>query len=367
MRIVFLQSYPIYHDLLSTSRWLSLENRDKWMPGILSNEGFKTELWATADQNLKTTYHHDQLGSYPIRLFEVTRRHRNTKFDYSEHLVDYALTNPPDLIFIKGVDGGSGTQLLENFILSKHIPFIFIVGGKFYNRYVPKADAIGYETSYQRNQLMKPGPWSVHKKIPAEKLFHIPKSVDTRHFRPNPEIAKEVDVISLGRLISKYKNYDELGKLSTELKTVLIGDGPERDHLQRKFPHLIMPGYLAHEDLPDYLNKARLFFHSGMRDFYPRVLSEAMACGLPCVAFEEIITPDVLPLSCGLRVSTHNYVNPIKNLLQHPKKLHNYSRNARQYVVENQGISSSRNVMLAMLEMLHSKRIIDLPEAINIT
>lgn len=54
MKVIFLQTYPVYHDGLSTEQWLKLENRDKWMPALASTLGFESELWAV---DLVTSIH----------------------------------------------------------------------------------------------------------------------------------------------------------------------------------------------------------------------------------------------------------------------------------------------------------------------
>ena len=62
MRVAFVQTYPVYHDLLTQERWLALENRDRWMPGVLAAMGHDVELWAGAHEAEETTSRLDGFG-----------------------------------------------------------------------------------------------------------------------------------------------------------------------------------------------------------------------------------------------------------------------------------------------------------------
>lgn len=360
MKIAFVQTYPIYHDLnLTTSQWLEIENRDKWMPAILNDEGHEVELWGVSDRTSEHDYNRESFSKYSIRLFKPSKYHSKTKKDYSDELVDHAKQYAADLLFLKGVDGGAGLRLLEEYALPRKKPFVFIIGGKYYNRYVPKASAILYETVEQKERLMHPGMYFLRQKIPQEKLFMLPKSVDTDLFKPSPEIPVEFDLISAGRLIPKQKNYSALGELSEVLNVALVGDGPLRHSLSKSYPKLHILGPCPHSKMPQQLNKARAFMHSGTREFFPRVIPEAMATGLPCIAFREVISEEVIPDDCGLLVAKDAYVDPVCKLLAdgdaREEKLATWSKHARSYILSNFGIDSSRAPMQRVLDYLKSQ------------
>lgn len=356
MKIAFVQTYPVYHDLNSTTRsWLKLENRDKWMPALLQNEGFDVEIWGVADQTSGHSYYRDGLGTVPIKLFKASKSHKKTKLDFSLELVEYAKEFDADLFVLKGVDGGAGIKLLDEYIIPEQKPFIFVIGGKYYNKYVPKAASILYETDYQKEKLIHPGWKLTRKSIDEDKLIHLPKSMDTDLFKPMPDVEKIYDVISAGRLITYYKNYEALGALNEHLNVGLIGDGPLKEELAFKYPKLDLIGPVPHNQMPEYLNKGKLFFHTGMRDFFPRVIPEAMATGLPAIGFKKIISQEVIPENCGLRLNENDFITPIINLLKHREKLTSYSENARTYIVEKFGIYSSLDPMIDILQRLNVK------------
>lgn len=141
MRCAFVQTYPVYHDGWSTRQWLELENRDRWMPGIAASMGHQVELWAIADERLEEISEMKDFPSYPIQLFAPDQRSGKTKFHTSRSLLAYARSFAPDIVFLKGVDGGTGIQLLRQYLLPEKIPFVFIIGGEYYNRYVAEASA----------------------------------------------------------------------------------------------------------------------------------------------------------------------------------------------------------------------------------
>lgn len=357
MKIAFVQTYPVYHDLMSVDQWLKLDNRDKWMPGILAGDSqHLVEMWGTAQMRRSAHYEHQDFSSFPIELFPVSKQYRNSKFDYSDAMVSHARSFQPDLVFLKGVDGGTGIHLLNRYLLKEDIPFIFVVGGKFYNRYVPKASGVLYETEFQKNRLMNPGWKFWRKPIPESKLIQLPKSINTHRFAPVQGVEKEFDIVSVGRLISNYKNYDPLGELSKRYKVAIIGDGPMKTELAAKYPKLHLPGFIPNHEIPEFLNKGRLFFHAGLNDFFPRVIPEAMACGIPCIGFAEAIAEEVIPDRCGLRISTSDYQRDIDELLSDRDKLHTFSVNARQYAVDQFGLYSSREPMYTMLDRIQSRR-----------
>ncbi len=353
MRIVYVQTYPVYHDQPSTEAWLRLENRDRWMPALTAGLGHDVELWGVDRAPGAYPSAHDGIGApYTVRLFAQSHTSARTKFDYSDALVQYAREHPADLYVLKGTDGGVGERLIKKHLLPQRRPFAFIIGGTYYTAQVPKAAAVLYETEFQRDQLSRPGKRFWRQPVDQERLIRLPKSVDTDRFRPMPEVEKTWDVVSVGRLLSHYKNYDALGALSERFSVAVIGGGPAEEALRRKYPKIHWIGQKPNADLPKWLNRGRIFMHAGLRDYFPRVLGEAAACGLPCVAFGRAIAPDVLPSARGLRLGSSEVPGEIGALLQDTARLNAMAVSARAYAEREGGRASSLPAINAMLERI---------------
>lgn len=351
MKIVYVQSYPIYHDGHSSEAWLALENRDKWMPALTSFLGHKTELWCAGREPFTHTYHWDYQTSFTIRVFKSDPKFGNSKRDQCNSMINYAKSTEADLFLLKGVDGAVGLQLLKKYIIPKSIPFIFIVGGEYLSPYNNKALAILCETEYQLKQLKAEQPW--HKTLFGNKsnssTYLLPKSVDTNLFSPDPTQSKKWDVIAMGRLISYYKDYSALESLSHTCRVAMIGDGPEAESLKKKMPQITWIGYVPNHNIPDYLVQAKCFFHTSLNDFFPRVIPEAAACGLPVVAFQDAIKPDVLPSDIGLRISKDTINQQILSLLKDEDRLRMLGENARHHALNRWNKQSTLPILEQLL------------------
>lgn len=351
MRVVYIQSYPIYHDGHTLEGWLELENRDKWMPALTASLGHDTELWCAGSKSFTHIYRWNEQTSFTIRGFKSDPKFGNSKRDQSHRMLNYAKSSDVDLFLIKGVDGALGIQLLKKHILPQKIPFIFIVGGEYQSRYTHKALSVLCETEFQLKQLKAEQPWYKNFIGSASNTntFLLPKSVDTGLFRPKPDQNKKWDVISMGRLISYYKDYSALESLSHTCRVAMIGDGPEADSLRKKMPQITWIGYVPNHNIPEYLAQARSFFHTSLNDYFPRVIPEAAACGLPVIAFQEAIKSDVLPPHIGLRISKRDMNKQINNLLQDSDRLRTMGINARSYAIERWNKCSTLPILKELL------------------
>ncbi|NGP76785.1 glycosyltransferase family 1 protein [Balneolaceae bacterium YR4-1] len=354
MRSVFIQTYPIYHDLLDTEQWLGRINRDRWMPGILADMGSEVELWGGDYEGSvhKSDIDEEGMGSYKIRLFETVSDQSQTKKHYSDALVEYAKSYDADLHLLKGVDGGVGIRLLNQYLLPEDKPFVFIIGGKFYTGNVPKADLVFYETEEQKEKLNNPGWRFWRRAVEEERLLRLPKSVDTDLFSPAPDLNKKWDIVCVGRLINRYKTYDELEELSEHFKVCMVGGGPAKEEFEKKFPKIDFVGQVPNDEVPNYLNQAHAFIHPGENDYFPRVISEAAACGCILLAFADSIATDVLPTDCGLRLDRDSYVQEIKELFDDKVLMKQMGNNARNYAVECLHKFSTKKPMEKMLQKL---------------
>ena len=330
MRIAFVQTYPIYHDLLTTAQWVTLQNRDKWMPAMIAGLGHEVELWAV--DRTPGVHHLDvnPVGPLVVRLFASSRTGKRTKFHDSEALVDHCKTYAPDLCVLKGVDGGAGVRLIRRHLAPERIPFAFIVGGKFYTRYVPHATAVLFETERQRDALASPR-FLWRRPVAADRLIRLPKIVNTEHFRPYADRRQTWDILSVGRLVKGVKSYDALGAFPRTVSIAVAGGGPAMAALRSRYPHISWLGPVPHQEMPEVMSRARILFHTSVREYAPRVLAEAAACGLAAAGFEEAIDPDVLPPECGIRVSRRNFVSQIGQLLSEPQRLSGLSASSRSY------------------------------------
>lgn len=352
MKIVYIQTYPAYHDFGDSEQWLLLDNRDKWMPGITKELGHETELWCIANNPKVKHYSWKEDISYPIRFFRPDSMSGKTKFHKSSQMIAFAKQQNVDLYVLKGMDGGAGTSLLNEVILRKRIPFAFVIGGKWESSLSHKAHAVLYETAHQKD-LLKQKTWKFWSKpCTEEQLIHLPKSTNTDVFKPKSSIEKKYDIISMGRLIPYYKNYDALTSLAGHLRIGFIGGGPELERFRNKFPDIDWIGPVPNKEVPDYLNQSKLFFYTGLRDHFPRVIVESASCGVPVVAFADIFKLDVIPESVGVLVGKDTFKEEIISLIQNTTRIDELSQSCRMYAIENWNKESSRATIQKMLEGL---------------
>ena len=352
MTIIYIQSYPIYHDLLSADGWLALENRDKWMPAITAELGHKVELWGVSDHDRVVEYLWKEGVSVTIRLFKADHTPSKTKFHRSSGMLAYAKSNPADYYIIKGIDGGAGVHIIEQHLKPKRIPFAFVIGGKCTSPLLHLAHAVFYESDVQIPEITAPYWTLTGRKRTKAHLIKLPKSVDTERFRPMPEIEKKHDLISAGRLISYYKNYDDMFALSSELRVAFIGGGPLLDENKQKWPQVTWYGSVPNTDMSAYLNTSKAFFYPSKRDYFPRAIVEAAACGLPIICFSNHVGADVVPDSIGLRLNIDSYHDIIKNLFSDSERLTILGNKAHEHALANYSRESSRGAVEALLNLL---------------
>lgn len=99
-------------------------------------------------------------------------------------------------------------------------------------------------------------------------------------------------MISVGRMAPE-KNleqvlrcYATLKSMGHDLKLVMVGDGPLRQQFQAKYPDIIFPGMLSHSDLSNYYASADLFVFPSQTETFGNVTIEALASGIPVLAFD---------------------------------------------------------------------------------
>lgn len=351
MNIVYVQTYPAYHDFGESQKWLELKNRDKWMPALTKQSGHECELWCGAETTDLHTHKDKFLPDLTIRFFKTDSLSGKSKKHISTDLVALAEISDVDFFVLKGVDGGIGNHLLRNYIIPQKKPYAFVIGGAVYSKYIRYASAVLYETECQKKTLLNPG-WRFWRSLfSKESLVKLPKSVDTDIFRPYTTTEKKYDVVSTGRLISYYKNYDALRSLSKKLRVGCIGGGPELNRFKKEMPDIDWIGHVPNEKVPEYLASGSVFFYTGLRDYFPRVIPEAAACGMPVVAFEDVIKSDVLPSEIGLRVNKNNYIEQITALCSDKNRVKNMSAQARAYAIAHWNKNSAKDAIQRMIQL----------------
>jgi len=113
------------------------------------------------------------------------------------------------------------------------------------------------------------------------------RGVDTEHFRPGAREESSLNrplYLYVGRLAVE-KNVQAFLDIELPGSKWVIGDGPLRDELERKYPDVRFLGNKPHDALPAYYNCADVFVFPSRTDTFGLVMIEAMACGVPVAAY----------------------------------------------------------------------------------
>src|SRR5471032_2388098 len=122
-----------------------------------------------------------------------------------------------------------------------------------------------------------------------------PRGVDTGLFHPRAADLglPRPSFLCVGR-VAVEKNLEAFLDLDLPGTKVVVGDGPARGALARKYPTAVFPGARQGEELAKVYAAADVFVFPSRTDTFGLVLLEALASGLPVAAFPVTGPRDVI-------------------------------------------------------------------------
>lgn len=131
---------------------------------------------------------------------------------------------------------------------------------------------------------------SMREMLEAHGFTHLVqwiRGVDTAQFRPIPPANLDLPrpiALYVGR-IAVEKSIEDFLRLDTPGSKVLVGDGPQRQALEEKYPEAHFAGVKTGDELVSYYCAADVFVFPSRTDTLGLVNLEAMACGIPVAAY----------------------------------------------------------------------------------
>ena len=127
------------------------------------------------------------------------------------------------------------------------------------------------------------------------------RGVDTEVFHPRrpdePDLFEGLPrpiFLNVGR-VAVEKNIEAFVSLDLPGSKVIIGDGPQREELEAKFPEAHFLGAKFGAELARYYACADVFVFPSLTDTFGLVILEAMAAGTPVVGFSAPGPIDIIP------------------------------------------------------------------------
>jgi len=126
------------------------------------------------------------------------------------------------------------------------------------------------------------------------------RGVDTDLFRPGVPLQRDWRrpvFMYVGR-VAVEKNIEAFLALDLPGVKVVVGDGPQREALARRFPDVVFTGAKHGEELAAHFRSADAFVFPSRTDTFGLVLLEAMASGVPVAAYPvpgpiDVVRPGV--------------------------------------------------------------------------
>jgi len=250
----------------------------------------------------------------------------------------------------------------KKFLISTHNLYHFRKHGKIRNAIVRWAlfsnDFILAVSQQSRNELIEAG-------FNSEKIMVFNQWVNQKKFKPLDKTFAKKQLGWQGRFIVLFVGRFEPEKgaglfmqvadvVANEITFAFIGDGPMYEQIKHQASirgNVIFVGKVKNEDIPFYLNAADiLVVPSQWDDPRPRVILEALACGLPVIATNRGGIAETVNSGVGLLVSppekdVENISEAIEELYNNRDKLRCFSENAVALINEKYSLKNANLIV----------------------
>lgn len=217
-------------------------------------------------------------------------------------------------------------------------------------------------------------------RVEGERLVHIPPSVDTSFFKPDPESAAgfadhlglrtgvtRILCVAMMRDDRKSEGIEFLLRslaalvregTNTDFELILAGDGVRRVQLEALAQELLpgkarFLGLVARADLPALYSACDFFAFPGIDEGFGLVYVEAQSAGLPVVAFDNGGIPSAVSRGeSALLTPLYDekaYAEALKLLLENRDLRSRMALAARRYALANHDRETNYSVFLAKL------------------
>ena len=180
----------------------------------------------------------------------------------------------------------------------------------------------------------------------------IERGVDSQLFTPQRRCNElrqkwglsedDLALIYVGRIAAE-KNlavaveaYRAIKRFNDRIRFVLVGDGPQRQSLQRENPDLIFAGMRMGEELGKYYASADVFLFPSETETFGNVTLEAMASGLVVIAYNYACAKlHITHGETGILVrfgDANSFVSTASALVREPQTIKRIRQQGRQYV-----------------------------------
>ena len=208
--------------------------------------------------------------------------------------------------------------------------------------------------------------------LKADKIAVIGNALPNEAFIPaQAALPKRLGVVRIGmvaRMNHRYKNHSGFLRIAAQVhqhmphaEFVLVGDGPLRQELEREAASL---GFDAsaiflgdRQDMPAVLASIDVAVNTSDSESLSNVILEAMAAGLPTVAYNVGGNSELVSEKTGVLIASGDetgFANAVEKLLADSSLREQFGRNARQCAAENFSLDRVRqrydDLYVSMLE-----------------
>lgn len=140
-------------------------------------------------------------------------------------------------------------------------------------------------------------------KLGMRNLLRWSRGIDQSQFRPRPPEVTPFGLprpifLTVGR-VSVEKNLPAFLELDLPGSKVVVGDGPARADLQKRYPDVLFTGMKSGADLAEAYAQADVFVFPSRTDTFGNTILEALASGVPVAAYPVTGPVDIIEPGSG--------------------------------------------------------------------